>query len=301
MTEPPAIPRPRIGLRAMIATVAVVALGLAGWNSYFGPVPRWRRAIRDAGPGSSRVEEIWRARRGEVPGIGPVRLIVELTALLGDPAPEVRQTAAATLRSLGFRAEAEAAVPSLVAALKDADDQVRDHSAGALGHVFESSGRHPRAAITALVAALGDPSVDVRLDAAIALMKAGKEAAAVPALVALLPDTRFVISEAALRVLGRAGDAARPSLLELAGEYAEPGTIARFRAQRVEIAGILARIGDADAEVVRQILREAAEDPAPDIRRLAAEVSARIEDEARSGSPDHLAPKRGANRAGPGR
>ncbi len=112
-------------------------------------------------------------------------------------------------------AEAEPAVPNLIAALGDEDAYVRMLAASVLGQV----GPGARTAIPALTRALVDPKDDVRATAAFALGQVGSEARpAVPALVKLLADPDPIVrwaSLTALRMLGPAANEAVPALARL--------------------------------------------------------------------------------------
>ena len=146
-------------------------------------------------------------------GIDNRRLPEELSELLSDSNPAVRQTALFTLGESG--ALAGPLLPGVLASLHDAHLLVRIHAALSLGKIRQ------RRDITlpALVKALDDPKPSVRCAAATAIGDFGSEAAdLVPELIKLL---RYPISRAradAATALGKIGPEAKhaiPVLTEL--------------------------------------------------------------------------------------
>jgi HEAT repeat protein len=94
----------------------------------------------------------------------------------------VRETATDALARIG-----DAAVPALIDALHDPDQEVRAQAAQALARM----GNRAAPAVDALVEALNDPNEDVRRGAARALGQIGSEAEqAVPALINAIRDPR---------------------------------------------------------------------------------------------------------------
>jgi len=85
-------------------------------------------------------------------------------------------------------------VPGLLAALGDANADVREAATEALGEIGDA------AAVPGLLAALGDANADVRRAAAAALGEIG-DAAAVPGLLAALGDADWRVRQAAARAL----------------------------------------------------------------------------------------------------
>jgi HEAT repeat protein len=118
----------------------------------------------------------------------PARVVTQLTALLRDPSPDVRRTAAL---SLGKIAAPEATGP-LVDGLKDADPEVREHCAWALGNIGEPA---LDAAGMALAGRLHDPVPAVAAAAAGAIGRMG----GTQAIVELLTDALLRGSTAARR------------------------------------------------------------------------------------------------------
>src|SRR5258707_13524566 len=103
------------------------------------------------------------------------------TQALQDPDAQTRREAAGALAAL----KAKAAVPELITALKDKDDEIRAKAAEALWSI----GSNSKDAIPALTAALKDKSAAVRLSAAGALGEMAPEAqTAIPALRDILKD-----------------------------------------------------------------------------------------------------------------
>ena len=108
-----------------------------------------------------------------------------LLAALGDADADVREAAAEALGQIGDAA----AVPGLLAALGDADWRVRRAAAAALGQIGAP-------AVPGLLAALRYAEEDVREAAAAALREIG-DAAAVPGLLAALRDADADVRRAA--------------------------------------------------------------------------------------------------------
>lgn len=92
----------------------------------------------------------------------PLQVTERLMPLLKDPQPDIRRSAAL---SLGKIAD-PTAIPPLIDALTDADEEVRKWSAWALGNMGENLSAP---ALVALVQLLADPSENVKQAAALAL------------------------------------------------------------------------------------------------------------------------------------
>src|SRR5262249_48088308 len=127
----------------------------------------------------------------------------------------VRGPAAAALRSNGRHAQA--AVPALIAALKDEAVEVRRAATAALWSIHPEKEYDPTL-VPAIVGALRDPDAKVRQLAAIGLsVLVPRAEAAVPALAIALkdPDARVRLGAAsALAQIGPGAKAAVPALLE---------------------------------------------------------------------------------------
>jgi HEAT repeat protein len=143
--------------------------------------------------------------------IGPAaaEAVPALIQALGDADENVRAKAAVALGRIG-PAAAEA-VPALIQALGDADENVRAKGAVALGGIGPAAAE----AVPALIAALGDANENIRESAAWALGKIGPAAAeAVPALIAALGDTDKDVRAKAIAALRWIGPAAVPALIQ---------------------------------------------------------------------------------------
>jgi HEAT repeat protein len=202
-------------------------------------VPRLLRVLRSRRVGQSVRAAAARALRR----IGDAAAVPGLLAALGDANADVRRAAAA-LGEIGYAA----AVPGLLAALDDAEARVREAAAAALREIGYA------AAVPGLLAALGDADWRVRRAAAAALGQIG--APAVPGLLAALRDADADVREAAAAALGEIGDAAAvPGLLAALGDadwnVREAAAAALEQIGDAAVPGLLAALGDADADVRR--------------------------------------------------
>jgi HEAT repeat protein len=186
-------------------------------------VPRLLRVLRGRRVGDS-VREAAAKALGEI----GAPAVPGLLAALGDADADVRRMAAAALGEIGDAA----AVPGLLAALRDANWYVSKAAEAALGEIGDA------AAVPGLLAALGDADWYVRKAAAAALGQIG--APAVPGLLAALRDADADVRRTAAAALRRIGDAA-----------AVPGLLAALRDADADVrwmaAAALRRIGDAAA------------------------------------------------------
>jgi hypothetical protein len=132
-------------------------------------------------------------------------------------------------------------VQTLIAALGDAAEVVRESAALALGRIGPTSAE----AVPALIPALGDAKKAVSRSAALALGRIGPAAAeAVPALITVLSDTQ--VQWSAAEALGQIGPAAVPTLI-LALHNADEEV-------RANAAQVLGQIGPATADVVPALI-----------------------------------------------
>ena len=192
--------------------------------------------------------------------------------------------------------EGHAAVPGILAGLRDADAGVRWHAAAALMHLGRQAAGHAAALrqamddpvwivrnaagraleevcgpddVPALVQAVGDASVETRYHAARALARQGLDAApAVPALVVALRDEDWEVRTEAVRALAKTGNAAAaalPDLVSVLGGDADPQV-------REAAAWALGAIDPPPAAT--EALRRALSDPVVQVRRAAATVLA---------------------------
>jgi HEAT repeat protein len=101
-----------------------------------------------------------------------------------------------------------AAIPALIEALKDKDNQIRISAAWALGSIGETA----KAAIPALIEALKDHNSRFRAIAGEALGAIGGEAkAAIPALMEALKDKDRIVRRSAAEALKRISTSSQPA------------------------------------------------------------------------------------------
>jgi HEAT repeat protein len=216
----------------------------------------------------------------------PERALPRLLAVLKDPNPEQRRTAA---QSLGKIARKEA-VPALVEALRDPDAGVRRYAAWALGMIGEEAVGPDRSPLASL---LFDHDPGVREAAAMALGRTGdtqvgielllerlqepgtpadakrlaaaalggmEARTAVPALTKLLADRDARVRRWAVAALGEIADRETvPPLSKMLTKDPDAGV-------RIEAAFRLGKFG---GEAARPALTTALKDANADVRRLA--------------------------------
>ncbi|HUU09238.1 MAG TPA: MFS transporter [Phycisphaerae bacterium] len=202
--------------------------------------------------------------------IGDPKAIPALKEGLRDPLPEVRQACEAALASFGKPRRAERAlhdlrtaeddadtadVATIIARLDDADGEVREEAARALGRIGATDG------VSALVRRLHDPTSTIRPVIARSLGQIG-DARAVPALTEALSGGSDELQDAAAHALGAIGNtAARQSLQSLLDEP---------RAERVFASGAeaLSKLGILEAAM--DIVPRMHDTPNPVLRRQMA-------------------------------
>ena len=179
-------------------------------------------------------------------------LVEALRVALGDPAPNVRATAAAALGRLGR--QAEAATPALLAAMKDETPGVRVLSATALGRVAPGN----REAIEALGLALTeDPNVNVRNAAASGLGWMGPQAAAAaPAMIRAMNDRDGTVRVHVIVALGRIGPA-DGSVASALKTIAEQDPSADFRIWAIRALGLIGGKSDLVVPTLLKMLDDA--------------------------------------------
>jgi len=155
-------------------------------------------------------------RREAVAVLGYLKRAEALPALTSiasaDPAPEVRRAAAGALGYAAATSDQQAVLAALLAALTDAEWQVREEAATTLGKI-----RH-QAAAPALIAALDDAYWQVRLRAARSLGRL-RSHDALPGLIATLTHTISNLRKEAALALGEiASPLALPALHQAAGD-----------------------------------------------------------------------------------
>ena len=196
--------------------------------------------------------------RQEIP---PKALVEALRMALGDPAPDVRATAAAALGRLGR--QAEEAAPALLAAMKEETPEVRILSATSLGRVAPGD---EKAIETLGLALTGDPDVDVRNAAASGLGAMGPQAAAAaPVMIRALNDRDGTVRVHVIVALGRIGPA-DGSVATALKTIAEQDPSADFRIWAIRALGL---IGGKSNIVVPTLLKRL-DDANGDIRNAAA-------------------------------
>jgi len=199
--------------------------------------------------GDADMEVRWKAALA-LEKAGPAA-VPSLIAALTDANVYVRQGAARVLGNIGRRTgEATAA---LVKALRDPDPKVREHAAEALGELKASD----PAAVQALVAALADADPFVVGRAAASLSMIGPEALA--ALVAALRDKDDHVRAAAAVAIGKMGDAGLPALPALIAALEDGAADVRWNAAndlgamggpaREAAPALVDRLSDADQDV----------------------------------------------------
>jgi HEAT repeat protein len=214
------------------------------------------------------------------PVIQTKKLSEWLKMLESDPKPERRRAALLAVELIGPR-RSRKVVPALVAALRDAEERVREGAAAALGRIADkavnASERADDLRLDAVRDGLattlrGDKSARVREAAATALGRMKGEArGAVGALAAALkdanPGTRAAAADA-LRRLGPDAEEALPEIQQVLQDRAAD------RATRVQCALAVGRIGAPDALPALPGLKEVLADTrAPaEVRKAAAEA-----------------------------
>jgi HEAT repeat protein len=193
---------------------------------------------------------------------------------LRDSSPTVRRQAGDALRKIGA-----AAVPSLLASLKDEKAAVRLEAANALRLLF----RDAEEAVPDLIEALQtDPDIGVRHYAAKALGAVGPSAKqAIPALLAALKEPTPLVWAEAAETLGRIchvmdAEGVTPALIEALEDTDEN--------VREEAAEALGRI-DPRAKLALPALTKALEDPASGVRREARDAISCIQRFLHPGAP----------------
>jgi HEAT repeat protein len=157
-------------------------------------------------------------------------------------APAQRPKAAAAFRKVG--PAAKAAVPALLAALRERGEPIRSLAAQALGRI----GAKAREAVPALLELLRDKNDSLRFDAAEALSRIGPGADAVPVLAKRLRDRYFAVGRTAAAALGKIGPAAKDAVPDLTKALKD-------RQLRGWAADALGRIGPAAGAAVPTLLR----------------------------------------------
>ena len=217
--------RPRLRLRTMVGLVALSAVGLAVWEHFEqGSSRYWARIVGSVSNDQDRWEAV-RALGKKPEGDGGIA-VPALLASLKDPSQIVRRQAAEALGR--FPASAYQSVPALCDSIKSRDDATPLAALDSIERLTELVPGSAPAAIAGLMGVLGDPRPRVRLRAASILGTQGMAKRVAAAVGRDLSDRSPVVRLEATRVMRALGDDA-------------------CKVYREEL---LARLGDADAQVV---------------------------------------------------
>ncbi|TAL12770.1 MAG: HEAT repeat domain-containing protein [Nitrospirae bacterium] len=186
----------------------------------------------------------------------PEQVLPRLLAVLKDPNPELRRTAA---QSLGKIARKEA-VPALLEALRDPDAGVRRQAAWAMGMIGEDAVGPDRSPLAPL---LFDADPDVREAAATALGLTGDTQAGIELLLERLREPGTSSDSRRLAAASLGGMEARSAVTALIGLLADPDLRVRRWA-----AAALGEI--ADERAVKPLGALTMKDPDPGVRLEAA-------------------------------
>jgi HEAT repeat protein len=186
----------------------------------------------------------------------PEQVIPRLVAVLKDPNPDLRRTAA---QALGKIARKEAA-PALLAALRDSDAGVRRHAAWALGMIGEDALGPEHSPLAEL---LFDIDPGVREAAALALGRTGDTQAGMELLLERLQEPETPADSKRLAAASLGGMEARSAVTGLIRLLADPD--ARVRRWAIAALGEIA-----DEQAVTPLGARLAKDPDPGVRLEAA-------------------------------
>jgi HEAT repeat protein len=182
----------------------------------------------------------------------PEQVVPRLTAVLKDPNPELRRTAA---QALGKIARKEA-VPALVEALRDSDAGVRRQAAWALGMVGEDAVGPERSPLAML---LFDADAGVREAAAAALGLTGDTQTGIELLLERLQEPGTPSDSKRLAAAALGGMEARSAVTTLTRLLSDPE--ARVRRWAAAALGEIA-----DEQAVKPLGALLAKDPDPGVR-----------------------------------
>ena len=179
--------------------------------------------------------------------------VPSLVKALGDNNENVRANAALTLGRIG--ASTTAVVPGLTAVLKDESDRVRENAAGALGAI----GPEAAQAVEALLVCLSDREPYVNGKSAEALSRIGS--AAVPGLIGTLNSGKSAARWSATIALGKIGPDAFPAVPALTQALADTSDEIRWGAAvalgnigtgaRSAVPALMLGLSDKDQDVRR--------------------------------------------------
>lgn len=255
---------PRLHLRTLLALVALAALLLWAGAWVWSPLHRLSARLGPETPAYLRREAAFGLGYG-IPPWETERAISVLIRTLGDPSPRVRESAAGGLAAHG--ADAVAAIPHLLKLVDDEDRGARATALGALGVIVEKGQVANPEVMGALIDALDDGDMDVRLMSADALAKLGNVRPIAAALVSAVATPGYEgRARAILRRVGASTDLLIPEIAELAADP-DPG-------RREAALKLLIDHGGQDA--VESALRRALRDRDESVRRWAASTMGRL-------------------------
>jgi HEAT repeat protein len=256
--------RPRLRLRSLLVLVALVALSLWAGSWIWSPLNRFSAQLRASEPDYVRREAAMGLGYG-VPPWEVERAISVLIRTLEDPSPRVRESAGAGLA--GHGADARAAIPHLLKRVNDPDRGARASIIGALGFIAKPGDSSNAEVVPALVLALADPDIDVRLMAADGLVKLGEAASIAPVLIDAKAEPGY--QTRATLILGRMGSKSQILIPGLSSALSDP-------APRRREAALALLIDYGSPEVVKSSLRRALMDKDETIRQWAISAMERL-------------------------
>lgn len=178
---------------------------------------------------------------------------------------EVRQMAVYSLHAKLLDERTDQALPILLSAVTDDNEQVRVTAAITLGKLAKPNDK----AVAALRKALSDPAMQVRRQAALALANhAPASEAAIPQLLKALRDASGEVAGSATHALQQMGDAAVEGLLKAADD---PKAAVRSRALHALATGYATgKLSDANGGRVYALIERMLTDPDAAVRAAAA-------------------------------
>jgi HEAT repeat protein len=178
--------------------------------------------------------------------------IPDLITALADTNSEVDKRRKAAMRLGECGADAKSAVPYLIRALKDKDQQLRDFAEEALAKI----GPPTKGQVPHLVRLLDDSNLEVRLHVLEALRNLGPDAqSAVPAILKATKDSDPKIRERAAQALGRTGAQQRDTVVPALSDAIKDGD----KAVRIAAAEALASdipLTGSDAPLMEDLLKQ---------------------------------------------
>jgi HEAT repeat protein len=223
---------------------AATALAIMGAKAT-SAIPVLSKALYDTNPGVSMQSALALGKMGR-PGVPEL-----VKAIKEGP----NQTRLLAMYGLGISgAEADAAVPTLIAALADKNHQIRESAFQTLSHI-----RHP-ATVAAVLPKLNHGDPYIRFNAALCLGTMGPWAReAIPALIEAIKDESAVVRANAVEALSRIRPSAENVITALTNALTDPDATVRAHAagglgnggsaSAVAVPALIERLKDADAGV----------------------------------------------------